>query len=57
MAANLEKSAVDTWVENVFFFDSNLKERQYQGKWKWKSESESDSVESDSLQPHGLYSP
>ena len=52
MAANLEKSAVDTWVENVFFSIPISKK----GNTK-ESESESDSVESDPLQPHGLYSP
>ena len=56
MPANLEKSAVDTWVENVFFqFQSQRK--AIPKKMKVKSESESHSVVSDSLQPHGLYSP
>ena len=56
MPANLEKSAVDTWVENVFFqFQSQRK--AIPKKMKVKSESESHSVVSDSLWPQGLYSP
>ena len=53
MPANLENSAVAIGLEKVSFH-SNPKERQCQRmfKWKWKL-----LCVSDSLWPHGLYSP
>ena len=53
MLANLENSAVAIGLEKVSFH-SNPKERQCQRmfKWKWKL-----LCVSDSLWPHGLYSP
>ena len=44
------------WVLCLNFHVANLSETSFAEVWKW-SESESRSVVSDSLRPHGLYSP